>query len=117
MKAIHTYLKMKEFKIVEYRFPSKLHAEFKARLFYDDMAMTAFIRSCVCGYLENNSHILEFIKEYKEKNKIQNKKNRKKNTELVEKGKNIEELFNFSKNEVKEIYDVIEENLWIKEEL
>ena len=108
---------MREFKVVEYRFPSKLHAEFKARLFYDDIPMTKFIRSCVLGYLDKNLHILNFVEEYKEKNNVHNKKKRKKNLNLIQKGKETKKLFNLSKNEIKEIYDLIEEDLWRGEEL
>ena len=98
---------MKKYKVIGYKFPVKLHAELKARLFYDEIPMTKFIRSYVEAYLNKDSLVLEFINQYKEQEKIQNKKKRNENKKLIEKGEKIESLFNLSKEEVENIYDVI----------
>ena len=62
---------MKKYKVIGYKFPVKLHAELKARLFYDEISMTKFIRSYVEAYLNKDSLVLEFINQYKEQEKIQ----------------------------------------------
>ena len=98
---------MKKYKVIGYKFPVKLHAELKARLFYDEIPMTKFIRSYVEAYLNKDSLVLEFINQYKEQEKIQNKKKRNENKKLIEKGEKIEGLFNLSKEEIDNIYDVI----------
>ena len=98
---------MKKYKVIGYKFPVKLHAELKARLFYDEIPMTKFIRSYVEAYLNKDSLVLEFINQYKEQEKIQNKKKRNENKKLIEKGEKIESLFNLSKEEIDNIYDVI----------
>jgi len=101
---------MKKYKVIGYKFPVKLHAELKARLFYDEIPMTKFIRSYVEAYLNKDSLVLEFINQYKEQEKIQNKKKRNENKKLIEKGEKIESLFNLSKEEIEDIYDVITDN-------
>ena len=98
---------MKKYKVIGYKFPVKLHAELKARLFYDEIPMPKFIRSYVEAYLNKDSLVLEFINQYKEQEKIQNKKKRNENKKLIEKGEKIESLFNLSKEEIDNIYDVI----------
>jgi len=102
---------MKKYKVIGYKFPVKLHAELKARLFYDEIPMTKFIRSYVEAYLNKDSLVLEFINQYKEQEKIQNKKKRNENKKLIEKGEKIESLFNLSKEEIEDIYDVITDDI------
>ena len=102
---------MKKYKVIGYKFPVKLHAELKARLFYDEIPMTKFIRSYVEAYLNKDSLVLEFINQYKEQEKIQNKKKRKENKKLIEKGEKIESLFNLSKEDIADIYDVITDDI------
>ena len=102
---------MQEYKTIGYKFPVKLHAELKARLFYDEIPMTKFIRSYVEAYLNKDSLVLEFINQYKEQEKIQNKKKRNKNKKLIERGKKIESLFNLSEEDIADIYDVITDDI------
>ena len=59
---------MNDRKIIGFKIPVKLHAELKARLYYDELPMTKFIRAYITGYLKNDPLILDFIKEYKEEN-------------------------------------------------
>ena len=98
-------------KPIVFNFPAKMHAELKARLLYDEMSMAKFIRSYVQAYLENDFLILEFINQCKEKNNIQNKQKRQKNIKLIEKGKEIENVFNLTGEEVNELYDILEEEM------
>ena len=91
-----------------------MHTELKARLLYDGIPMTKFIRHYVESYLRKDSCVLSFINDYKKKNKTLNKKRRKENLKLVEKGKEIETMFNLSKEDITEIYDILDDNLEIK---
>ena len=68
---------MRRYKTVEYKFPVKLHAEFKARLKYDEIYMSKFVRACVEAYLEKDPLMMKFIENFKEKSNIQNKRIRK----------------------------------------
>ena len=72
------------------------------------MPMTKFIRTYIEEYLNKNPLALEFVDLIKEKNSIQNKKKRAKSFKLIEKGRQIETLFNLSGNEIEDVYDVIE---------
>jgi len=99
---------MREGKIIGFKVPIRLHAELKTRLFYDDMPMTKFIRVYIEEYLNKNPVVLEFVDFIKEKETIQNKKKRNKNFRLIEKGREVEALFNLSGEEIEDIYDVIE---------
>ena len=99
---------MAEHKEISFRIPAKLHADLKARLFYDQLPMTKFIRIYIKEYLNKNSLILEFIDTIKEEAKIQNKKKRTKNSKLVEKGQCVETLFNLTGEEIEDIYDIVE---------
>jgi len=101
-------------KIIAFNFPEKMHTELKARLLYDGIPMTKFIRHYVESYLRKDSCVLSFINDYKKKNKTLNKKRRKENLKLVEKGKEIETMFNLSKEDITEIYDILDDNLEIK---
>ena len=99
---------MAEHKEISFRIPAKLHADLKARLFYDQLPMTKFIRIYIKEYLNKNSLILEFIDTIKEEAKIQNKKKRIKSSKLVEKGQRVETLFNLTGEEIEDIYDIVE---------
>ena len=102
---------MRIYKTVEYKFPVKLHAEFKARLKYDEIYMSRFIRACVEAYLEKDPLIMKFVENFKERNNIQNKRIRKKTLKLVERGAEKKKLFNLEKKEIKEIYDILESDI------
>lgn len=102
---------MKDRKHVIFLFPSKLHADFKARLVYDEVPLTKFIHHCVLSYLDNDPLILELLNKYKEKNKVQNKTKRRKNLQLIEKGAKIKETFNLDNKEINDIYDILESEM------
>jgi len=102
---------MREYKMIGYKFPVKMHAELKARLKYDEIPMTKFIRAYVLAYLENDPFVLNFIKDYKEKNSIQNKVKREATIKLVNKGKELKNIFNLEQNEIDDIYDILESDI------
>ena len=102
---------MKDRKNVVFLFPSKLHADFRARLVYDEIPLTKFIHHCVLSYLDNDPLILELLNKYKEKNGVQNKAKRRKNLQLVEKGAKLEGDFNLNNEEIDDIYDILESEM------
>tara|TARA_R100000808_G_C2082513_1_gene105887 strand:+ start:378 stop:701 length:324 start_codon:yes stop_codon:yes gene_type:complete len=102
-------------KAVAFYFPAKMHAELKARLLYDEVPMTKFIRSYAEAYLNKDPLIIEFINKIKEKHNIQNKEKRKKNNKLLKKGRELEKRFNLSSEEVNEIYDILENEIEVVE--
>ena len=102
---------MKKTKIVAFKFPVKMHAELKARLLYDEIYMTKFIRHCIESYLGKDPLMLDFIDVYKKNNNVQNKMKRKKNKVLIQKGSDVEELFNLTESEVDDIFDILEEGI------
>jgi|10_taG_2_1085330.scaffolds.fasta_scaffold114719_1 hypothetical protein len=99
---------MRGWKDITFKFPKKLHAELKARLIYDEISLTKFVRTYIHAYLDKDPIILDFLKRFKETNKIQNKKKREKNEKLIQKGKKLEKTFNFTSKEIKDIYDILE---------
>ena len=102
---------MKDRKNVVFLFPSKLHADFRARLVYDEIPLTKFIHHCVLSYLDNDPLILELLNKYKEKNGVQNKAKRRKNLQLIEKGAKLEGTFNLNNEEIDDIYDILESEM------
>jgi len=102
---------VKDRKNVVFLFPSKLHADFRARLVYDEIPLTKFIHHCVLSYLDNDPLILELLNKYKERNGVQNKAKRRKNLQLIEKGAKIEGTFNLNNEEIDDIYDILESEM------
>ena len=102
---------MKETKVIAFSFPVKTHADLKARLLYDGIPMTKFIRHCIQSYLDKDKDMLDFLDKYKVDNRIQNKRKRTTNRKLIDKGEKITELFNLSGDEIDDIYDILEEEI------
>ena len=51
----------------------KRHVELKIRLQHDGLKQSEFFRAVVTAYIEKDELFLEFINQYKEKNKTQQK--------------------------------------------
>jgi len=101
---------MQEGKLIAFKIPIRMHTELKARLFYDEIPMTKFVRSYIEAYMSRDPLILAFINQHKKENNIQNKNKIKKNIKLMQKGKETEKLFNLTNEEIENIYDIIEIN-------
>ena len=86
----------------------KKHVDLRIRLRHDDLSQVKFFKAMVDGYLENNDLILQYIKDYKEKNKVQGRVKREKTIKLIEKGKEEAHKFAFSDDELENIFDIIE---------
>jgi len=106
---------MQEGKLIAFKVPIRVHTELKVRLFYDEVPMTKFIRSYIEAYLSRDPLIIGFIKEYKRKNNIQNKAKIEKSEKLIEKGVESEKLFNLTNKEIKDVYDILEQELEVVE--
>jgi ribosomal protein S16 len=85
----------------------KRHAELKIRLQHDGLKQSEFFRTVVTAYIEKNELFLEFINQYKEKNKTQSKERIEKSKKSIEKGREIEKKFNLKEGEKENIFDLI----------
>ena len=99
---------MNKLKSVKFEIPAKLHTELKSRLLFDGVPMTRFIRYVVLSYLENNKNMVALMQEYQESNKIYNKSRRLKTLKKIKKGNEILKKFNLTKEEVDDLYSIIE---------
>jgi len=106
---------VKGWKDITFKFPEKLHADLKARLVYDEISLTKFIRSYIYAYLNKEPIILEFLQQFKKENNIQNVKKRKKNQKLIEKGRELEKTFNLTEKEIENIYNILEKETEVYE--
>ena len=53
------------------------HAKLKIKLQYEGLTQTEFFRALVTGFLDEDPSIVEFVEEYKEKQGVQSKRQRK----------------------------------------
>jgi len=85
----------------------KRHADLKIRLQHDALSQSEFFRAVVTGYLDKCDLIVEFINEYKSKNRKQSIKNISTSERLIMKGKNLESKLNLNNDEREDIFDII----------
>jgi|ETNvirnome_2_300_1030623.scaffolds.fasta_scaffold128540_2 hypothetical protein len=98
-------------KTVCYEIAEKLHVDFKARLQYDGIPVTHFMRHMIECYINKDDHLLKVIDKYKEEKKILNKRRRQNALKRVAKGKKVVETFNLNKREVDDVYDILENKI------
>ena len=98
-------------KRIALHFPEKTQIDFLIRLRYDDFkGQTDFFREVIYAYLNNDPHILDFVESIKAKKSIQNKKRNKQNRKLINDGQQILKEFALDKEEIENIFDILEEN-------
>tara|TARA_A100001391_G_scaffold195706_1_gene173336 strand:- start:563 stop:901 length:339 start_codon:yes stop_codon:yes gene_type:complete len=85
----------------------KRHADLKIRLHYDGLSQGAFFRMLVSGYIEQDKRIVDFIGEYKEKNKVFGKQRLAKTKSLYDKSQKMKDVFGLDENEIEDIFDII----------
>jgi len=91
---------------------SKLHENLKIRLYYDQIhTQSEFFRYCVESYLERSPLFMEFLDDYKINKKIQSKKRTLTSRKLRAQGNKLMEELALTKNEVQNIFDILEEEL------
>jgi len=86
---------------------TKLHADLKIRLHYDNIKIKEFFNEIVKGYIEKNENIINFIEELKEKKQI-SKNMKNKNKKTTTKQKELIKKFALNPEEVENIFDILE---------
>ena len=89
--------------------PHDKYVQFKARLVYDKIRVSSFMRSIIKMYLENDEQFTMIMSKIKEEKSIDTKKKREKNINLIKKSNEISALFNLNNEEVRDLYDILEE--------
>jgi len=87
----------------------KRQADLKIRLQFDGFTQSHFFRALITGYLDKNDHILNFLDEYKEKNRSQGINKRNQIKKVLKDNKQTREKFALNENEVEDIFDIIAE--------
>lgn len=85
----------------------KRHADLKIRLHYDGLGQGVFFRMLVSGYIEQDERIVDFIREYKEKNKTFGRQRLAKTKNLYDKSREMKNVFGLNENEIESIFDII----------
>tara|TARA_R100000664_G_C2737335_1_gene126516 strand:- start:537 stop:872 length:336 start_codon:yes stop_codon:yes gene_type:complete len=85
----------------------KRHADLKIRLHYDGLTQRDFFRMVVTGYIEQDERMVDFIREYKEKNKIFGKQRLAKTKSLYDKSRQMKDVFGLDESEIEDIFDII----------
>ena len=83
------------------------HAQLKVRLQFDGITQSEFFRSFITGYLENDQHIMDFIRKYKETNSKMSKRNMKYVQKDSEEAEDILGKFGIKDDELENIFDII----------
>jgi translation elongation factor EF-G len=83
------------------------HAQLKIRLEYDGLTQAEFFRSLITGYLNKDESMMEFIKNYKEKNKKLSKRNMKYQAKDNKIADDLLGQFGIGDDELENIFDVI----------
>ena len=94
-------------KIMFYDSPDR-QARLRIRCQYDGISQSQFFRMMVTGYLENNSKIITFLEECKEKYHAQGVIKRKMIATSHRKARDVSKKFALDEKEIEGIYDVLE---------
>ena len=98
--------------VLSFYLDSKLHEDLKIRLYYDQVrTQSEFFRYCVESYLGQNPLFMEFFDDYKINKKVQSKARTLKSRRLRERGNKLMEELALTKDEVQNIFDILEEEL------
>jgi predicted Zn-dependent peptidase len=97
-------------KIMFYDTPQR-HAQLKIRCSHDGINQSQFLRMMVTGYIENDSHVVEFINECKEKYKLQGKSRRTKSLKLQRHGEQLSKDLALGEDEIENIFDILENDI------
>jgi hypothetical protein len=86
----------------------KRAAEFLVRLKHDGLTKTKFFRALLSGYLDRDPKLVEFIERIKEDDKVQSKTKSTKIKKIEEKGKKSKNMFGLDKDDIENIFDMLE---------
>ena len=87
----------------------KRHADLKIRLQHDSLTQSAFFRTLITDYLNNDPRILEYIDDYKLDKNVQSRADRKKTNKLIKAGSEMEKAHGLKEEELDNIFDMIEQ--------
>jgi len=86
---------------------TKLHADLKIRLHNDNIKIKEFFNEVARAYVERDDHLIGFVEKLKERKGI-SKNIRKKVSKARQKQKEIINQFGLNKDEIENIFDIIE---------
>jgi len=99
---------MREKKVVFYD-TDKRHADLKIRLQHDDLSQSDFFCAMVTGYIDKDERLISFLYDWREKEKSYSKNKRKISEKSLLKGEEKINEFGFGKEEIEDIFDLLEE--------
>ena len=79
------------------------HAQFLIRLAHDGLNQSDFFRHVLCGYIENDTRLQEFVHE----KTAQSKKRKKTSQSLITKGQEKLHSLGLNEGEIESIFDLI----------
>ena len=92
------------------QFPSleELHANLVIKLNFDDMTKFFFFNELIKGYVSEDADLIPFIQKIKEKSMLSKKFRLKKSSDIRKKEKEMIAKFGLDKNDIEDIFDIIE---------
>ncbi len=99
----------KELKKIVFEETDHQHAKFIIRLRHNSITQSDFFRAIIDGFIESDERLCSFIEDYTKERKLMNKQRVEKSRMLKNFGRQKIEDFGFSKNEIDDIFDMIEE--------
>ena len=103
---------MKDLASVSFFLHPRIHEELKIRLYYEGFAtQSEFFRACTLSLLEKNEKFMEFLDHYRENEGLMSKAKLRKSKKLREDGKDLMKELGITKEDVENIFDLIEEEI------
>lgn len=90
------------------KIPGNNHAEFKIRLGYDNLTQTAFFRAMMEGYISQDSLIVEYIQNHKERVGKSSQHKRKRIKKDIDERAATNRSFALDEGELSDLYDLVE---------
>ena len=88
----------------------KRQADLRIRCGYDGINQSQFFRMMITGYLENDSAILKYIDNFKEKMNLQGKLKRSYIKRMHKESQETKKKFALNENDLESIFDIIAED-------
>ena len=85
------------------------HADLLLKVREENLNQTSLFRFLVFGYLNNEPNIRKAVDKYLEEQRLVKKNKLQTHSRSLLKGKNIEQTFSLSQEDVEHLYDIIEE--------
>ena len=79
----------------------------RIRCDFDGVTQSQFFRMMLTGYIENDEHVLTYLKKCKERYSIQGKNKRDKIDRIMKSSASNKEKFNLEDKEIESIFDII----------